>query len=265
VTNSFILLDQDARGVATVTLNRPDVHNAFNDVFIAELTQTLETVATNADVRVLLLRSEGKSFSAGADLNWMKAAINNTVEENEADAARLAGLFHRLDTMPMPTVARVQGSAFAGGLGLVVCCDISIGVKQAKFAVTEVKLGLIPAVISPYLSAAIGPGEARRFFHTAELFDAEDARRIGILHEAVDDEALDDTVEGVIQLILKNAPEANSACKSLIRALGSRVNDEIRMDTGRRIATIRATDEAQEGIGAFFEKRSPSWIREDVS
>lgn len=265
MTDSLLLLDQDARGVATVTLNRPDVHNAFNNVVIEDLTQKLETLAANPNVRVVLLRSEGKSFSAGADLNWMKAAIDNTKEENEADAAKLAGLFHRLDTMPMPTVARVQGSAFAGGLGLVVCCDISIGVKRAKFSVTEVKLGLIPSVISPYLSAAIGPSEARRFFHTAELFDAEDAKRIGILHEAVDDKELDDRVEAVIQSILGNAPEANIACKSLIRVLGSRVDDEIRMDTGRRIATIRATGEAQEGIAAFFDKRSPNWIREDTS
>ncbi|MBE88966.1 MAG: hypothetical protein CMM76_05925 [Rhodospirillaceae bacterium] len=265
MTEPFILLDQDARGVAIVTINRPEIHNAFNDLVIRELTQTLEAVAADANVRVLLLRSEGKSFSAGADLNWMKAAINNSKEENERDAAKLAGLFHRLDTMPMPTIARVQGSAFAGGLGLVVCCDVSIGVKRAKFSVTEVKLGLIPAVISPYLSAAIGPSEARRFFHTAELFDAEDAWRIGILHEVVDEEELDANVEGVIQSILGNAPEANSACKSLIQKLASRVDDEILIETGRRIATIRATDEAQEGISAFFEKRSPNWIVEDES
>lgn len=258
----MILLERGENGVATVTLNRPDVHNAFNDVVIALLTDCFETVAADDAVRVMVLRSEGKSFSAGADLNWMKAAVNNTTEENEADAAKLAGLFHRLDTMPMPTVARVQGSAFAGGLGLVVCCDVAIGVKAAKFAVTEVKLGLIPAVISPYLTQAIGAGEARRFFHTAELFDAEEARRIGLLHEAVEPEALDPTVDGVVHAILGNAPEANRACKELIRGLGSGVTDDLRTDTGRRIAAIRATDEAQEGIGAFFDKRAPNWIEE---
>ncbi|MBL23064.1 MAG: gamma-carboxygeranoyl-CoA hydratase [Rhodospirillaceae bacterium] len=264
MSDQMILLDRDETGVATVTLNRPDVHNAFNDVVIAQLTDCFEEVAADDTVRVMLLKSEGKSFSAGADLNWMKAAVNNSTEENEADAGKLAGLFHRLDTMPMPTVARVQGSAFAGGLGLVVCCDISIGVKAAKFSVTEVKLGLIPAVISPYLTQAIGPGEARRFFHTAELFDAEEAKRIGLLHEAVEPEDLDPTVDKVVQSILGNAPEANRACKRLIRDLGSRVTDDLRLDTGRRIANIRATDEAQEGIGAFFDKRSPNWIEEQA-
>ncbi|MDA0656338.1 MAG: enoyl-CoA hydratase/isomerase family protein [Proteobacteria bacterium] len=257
---ALILQERDDLGVATVTLNRPEVHNAFNDVVIAELSAVLQSIADDADIRVLVLRSEGKSFSAGADLNWMKAAVSNSQAENEASAAKMAQLFHRLDSMPMPTIARVQGSAFAGGLGLVVCCDMAIGARHAKFAVTEVKLGLIPAVISPYLTAAIGPGAARRYFHTAEVFDAEEAKRIGILHEAVDLEDLDESVNGLIKAILGNAPEANAACKKLIREIGSTVDESTRADTARRIAAIRATEEAQEGIAAFFDKRAPGWV-----
>jgi methylglutaconyl-CoA hydratase len=259
---ALILQECDDRGVATVTLNRPDVHNAFNDVVIAELNAVLESIAEDEDIRVLVLRSEGKSFSAGADLNWMKAAVSNSQAENEASAAKMAQLFHRLDSMPMPTIARVQGSAFAGGLGLVVCCDMAIGARHAKFAVTEVKLGLIPAVISPYLTTAIGPGAARRYFHTAEVFDAEEAKRIGILHEAVDLEDLEESVSGLIKAILGNAPEANAACKMLIREIGFSANENTRADTSRSIAAIRATEEAQEGISAFFDKRAPGWIKD---
>jgi methylglutaconyl-CoA hydratase len=265
VSEALILSETDARGVATVTLNRPDVHNAFNDAVIRELAETLERIAADEKVRVLVLEGAGKSFSAGADLKWMKAAIDNTEAENEASAAEMAALFHRLDSMPVPTIARVQGSAFAGGLGIVVCCDIAIGVLEAKFAVTEVKLGLIPAVISPYLTAAIGPGAARRYFHTAEVFDAVEAKRIGVLHDAVPAEQLDERIAETVEAILGNAPEANVACKALIRDLASLADPDTRKDTSRRIAAIRATPEAQEGIGSFFEKRAPNWAGKGTS
>lgn len=259
MNDQIILSERDSTGVAIITLNKPDIHNAFNDVLISKLTNCLDDVAADESVRVVLLQSRGKSFSAGADLKWMKSAAKNSSQENEEDALKLADLFHRLDTMPMPTVARVQGSAFAGGLGLIACCDIAIGVTQAKFAVTEVKLGLIPSVISPYLAQAIGPGVARRLFQTAEVFEADEAKLFGLLHEVVDSADLDKTVYKVINSILGNAAESNKACKKLINELGSRTNAELRAETGRRIALIRSTDEAQEGISAFFERRSPRW------
>ena len=256
---AMILTDVDARGIATVTLNRPDVHNALSGDVIVGLRTIFDGFAVRDDLKALILTGRGKSFSAGADLNWMRRAAGFSHEENVADAKVTAGMFDALNTLPMPTIAKVQGSAFAGGLGLVACCDIAVAAEDAMFAVTEARLGLVAAVISPYLVAAIGPGAARRYFQTAERFDAAEAKRIGLLHEAVRADALDGTVDGILREMLKNSPPALRACKTLIRECAGPVSEATRNDTAGRIAGIRATVEAQEGIAAFFEKRKPAW------
>lgn len=259
MTGEFVLTEIDARGVATITLNRPEVHNAFNEDVIGGLRDAFDAMAARGDIRVVVLAGRGKSFSAGADLNWMRRMAGYSPAENKADALRMAGMFDKLNTLPMPTIAKVQGSAFAGGLGLISACDIAVGADHAKFAVTEVRLGLIAAAISPYVIAAIGPSAARRYFQTAERFDAAEAKRIGLLHEVVGAEALDSAAEGLVGEILKNAPESLRACKTLIRETAGPVTKELREETAGRIAAIRATDEGREGIAAFFEKRKPSW------
>lgn len=262
MTTGLVLTDVDARGVATVTLNRPDVHNAFNDEVISALMDAFETIAAGDGVRVLILAANGKSFSAGADLKWMRRMADFSVAENEADAMRLAHMFDRLNGMPMPTIAKVQGPAFAGGLGLISACDVAIGVETAKFAVTEVRLGLIAATISPYVIAAIGPSAARRYFQTAARFDAEEAARIGLLHDVVAPDALDGAVDTVVQNILRNAPASVAASKRLIHETAGVIDDGLLKETAARIARARATDEGKEGIAAFFEKRKPVWSTE---
>ncbi|MDH3703660.1 MAG: enoyl-CoA hydratase/isomerase family protein [Alphaproteobacteria bacterium] len=259
MAEAIILAEVDDRGIATVTLNRPDVHNALNDEVIGGLCDVFDDFAAREDLKALILTGRGKSFSAGADLNWMRRAAGFSYEENLADAKITAGLFHRLNTLPMPTIAKVQGSAFAGALGLIACCDIAVGAEDAMFAVTEARIGLIAAVISPYLIAAIGPGAARRYFQTAERFDAAEAKRIGLLHEVVRADGLDEAVERILRDMLKNAPLALRACKTLIRECAGPVTEATRDDTAGRIAGIRATAEGQEGIAAFFEKRKPNW------
>lgn len=259
MAEKLVLTEIDRRGVATVTLNRPDVHNAFNEEVIGGLRAAFDALAAREDVRVAVLAGRGKSFSAGADLNWMRRMAGFSPAENKADALRMAGMFDKLNRLPMPVIAKVQGSAFAGGLGLVSACDIAVGVDHAKFAVTEVRLGLIAAAISPYVIAAIGPSAARRYFQTAERFDAAEAKRIGLLHEVVAADALDAAVERIAGEILKSAPASLRASKALIRETAGPVSEALREETATRIAAIRASDEGKEGIAAFFGKRKPSW------
>ncbi len=208
---SDILYEVDKRGVATVTLNRPHKHNAFDDVLIKELTGLFKRAGDDNQVRVLVLAANGKSFCAGADANWMKRMAGYSFEENVADARALATMLHTLNTLPKPTVAKVQGAAFGGAVGLIACCDMAIGSKMSKFCLSEVKLGLIPATIAPYVIDAIGKRTARRYFTTAEVFSARRARRLGLLSEAVTEEELDSTVEELIEQLLKNSPDAVSA------------------------------------------------------
>lgn len=259
MTEKLVLTDIDARGVATVTLNRPDVHNAFNEGIVVGLRDAFDTLGDNGAVRAVILTGNGKSFSAGADLNRMRQMADYSPEENKADALRMAGMFDKLNTLPMPTIAKVQGSAFAGALGLIAACDIAVGVETAQFAVTEVRLGLIASAISPYVIAAIGPGAARRYFQTAERFDAAEAERIGLLHEVVAVADLNAAVEGIVSNILKNAPASVAASKRLIRETAGPVSAALQEDTATWIAEIRATDEGREGIASFFDKRKPSW------
>ncbi len=250
----------DEAGVARVTLNRPEVHNAFNDDLIAELTAALMRLEQDPEVRAVVLAAEGKSFSAGADLNWMKRMAGYSEEENRADARGLAGLMRTLNELAKPTIALVQGAAYGGGVGLVACCDIAIAATRASFCLSEVKLGLIPAVISPYVIAAIGERASRRYFVTAERFDAETALRLALVQEVVAPEELEAAGRRVLEALLAGGPEAQAAAKRLVRDMAGRpIDDALVEDTARRIAEVRAGGEAREGVSAFLEKRRPSF------
>lgn len=263
IQDQAVLFCVDERGVATVTLNRPEIHNAFDDQLIAELTKIFQQVAQDDNIRVMVLASNGKSFCAGADLNWMKRMAQYSYEQNLADATSLANMFQTLNTLPKPTIARVQGAAFGGAVGLVACCDIAIGSKLSKFCLSEVKLGLIPATISPYVIEAIGARAARRYFMTAEVFSSRRARRLGLLSEAVTEEELDPTIEDLIVPILKNGPQAVAAAKKIvldIKHLGA--GEALIEQTSASIAAIRVSDEGQEGLSAFLDKRRPNWLKD---
>jgi len=248
------------RGIASVTLNRPEQHNAFDDGMIAELIELLGQLEQDDRVRVLVLRAAGKSFSAGADLNWMRRMADYDLAQNTDDAMQLAELMRRLNCFPKPTIALVQGAAYGGGVGLIACCDIAIASKQALFCLSEVKLGLIPAVISPYVIEAIGARAARRFMLTAERFSAEQACRLGLVHQVVEAQELDKTLDSMLEFLLAAGPAAQAAAKDLIRAVSNQpIDSDIIQNCAQRIARIRATSEAREGLDAFLEKRKPNW------
>jgi methylglutaconyl-CoA hydratase len=258
--SSTFLQAVDARGVATLTLNRPERHNAFDDSLIAQLTAALRRLGEEPEVRAVVLASSGRSFSAGADLEWMRRMAAHSPEDNLADAAGLASLLHTLDRLPKPTVALVQGAAYGGGVGLVACCDIALAAEGASFCLSEVKLGLTPATISPYVVQAIGPRWARRLFQTAEIFDASRARDIGLVHEVLPAEGLVARGEQLVAALLQGAPGAQADAKDLVFLCEGRpVDAALSAETGRRIALRRASAEGQEGIGAFLNKRAPSW------
>ena len=248
--------------VARLRLDRPQLHNAFDAALIAALTDALALLGADPQVRVVVLEGAGASFSAGADLNWMRGMAAASEAENRDDALALARLLRTLDALPKPTIARVHGAAFGGGVGLVAACDIAIGVPEAKFGLTESRLGLLPAVISPYVIAAIGARQARRWFATAEIFDAGEARRIGLLHEVVDAAALDTAVQRQIDLLLKAGPIAAASAKALVRDVVAGT-DAVAIDQANAalIARLRVSAEGQEGIGAFLEKRKPAWTQ----
>lgn len=254
-------LQIDDLGVAKITLSRPEIHNAFDEHVIAELSDRFALVSDDKEVRLVVVAARGRSFCAGADLDWMRRVADYSVEENLADSKQLGEMLHRLDIMPKPTLALVQGPAYGGGVGVVAACDIAIGVRSATFSLTEVKLGLIPAVISPYVIGAVGARQARRFFLTGERFDSLEAFRIGLLHLVVNDEGeLRAAAERFARMFLETAPGAVAASKELIAAVREHaIDDELIADTAKRIADRRATDEASEGIAAFFDKRKPNW------
>ena len=252
---------QSTHGVALVWLNRPELRNAFNDVLIAELTRALKALAADGSVRAVVLAGRGKAFCAGADLNWMKKMAGFSFEENRADAMALAQMLYALHTLPKPTVARVHGAAIAGGLGLVSACDIAVASQDAEFCVAEVKLGIIPATISPYVLAAIGERLARRYFLTAERFTAAEAYRIGLVQEIALPEELDATVNAILGHLVQAGPDALAATKGLIRSVArSPLTSELVADTAARIATARASAEGREGIRSFLEKRKAAWV-----
>jgi len=257
-----VLLDIDGRGVARVSLNRPAVHNAFDDRLIADLTAVLRRLEGERGVRAVVLTGSGQSFSAGGDLNWMRRMAGYSDAENIADAMALAELLRRLNELPAPTVARVNGAAYAGGLGLICCCDVAVAASEAVFSISEVRLGLVPATISPYVVAAIGARAARRYFVTGERFTAADAQRIGLVHEVVPGAELDAATERIVAAILAGGRGAQARSKRLIAEVQDRVVGESVMAlTARAIAEARASDEAREGLAAFFAKRKPDWTR----
>ena len=260
MTDQIVRTSVAQDGCATVTLNRPEVHNAFDDQLIAQLTHCMRELEANPQVRVIVLAAEGKSFSAGADLNWMKRMARYSEAENLRDAVALGDLMHTISVLRKPVIARVQGPAYGGGVGLVACCDIAIGVPEAKLGLTETRLGLLPAVISPYVIDAIGARQARRWFATAETFDAAEALRIGLLHAVVPADALDDAVNRQLDLLLRAGPHAASEAKALVRRVAaSHDRDKLGKDNADLIARLRVSREGQEGIGAFLEKRKPAW------
>lgn len=249
-----IRVERDA-GIVTVNLARPDVRNAFNGTLIHELVQTFTSIDDSA--RVVILQGDGSVFCAGADLQMMQASTDHTVEQNVSDARVMAKVFEVVDRCPVPVIGRIHGAAMGGGLGLVACCDVAIADDQTKFALTEVKLGLVPAVIAPYVIAKMGVGAARRYFTTAEVFDARTAKEIGLIHEAVDGESLDDQVMLCVDAIRANGPKAVRAAKKLIHDVAQR-HDHTAMTT-QLIADLRASPEGQQGLLAFLGKKKPSW------
>ena len=255
-----MLVYENRNGVAWVTLNRPEVRNAFDDQLISLLNKTFEKLREDKNIRAVVLAGNGPAFCAGADLNWMKRMAGYTYEQNLADAQALAGMLAALDRLPKPTIARVHGPAFAGGTGLVAACDIAIGTPEAKFCFSEAKLGLSPATISPHVMRAIGERAARRYFLTAEVFDAAEAERIGLLTFQVKKEELDRAIETLLAHLLAGGPEALAQIKDLIRAVAGRpVDDALAADTAKRIAEIRVSPEGREGIASFLEKRKAAW------
>ncbi len=256
----MFLTSTDTNGVTTLTLNNPARHNAFDDTLIIALTETLARIGRDPNTRMLVLASTGRSFSAGADLGWMQRMAAYTEAENIADAANLAGLMRTLDRLTKPTLAIVQGNAYGGGVGLVACCDVVLAADTAKFCLSEVKLGLIPAAISPFVINAIGARQARRYFTTAEVFTAQRAQQIGLVHEVSPPEGLEAARDGLISALLAGSPQAQAEAKSLVFLCEGRpVDDALTAETGRRIAAQRATPDGREGVAAFLERRPPAW------
>ena len=248
-------------GIATVVLSRPDVRNAFNDEVIAELSQAFIQLGDDPQVRAIVLMAEGPAFCAGADLNWMRRMADYSREENEQDAEKLAFMLRTIYECPKPTIARVQGDVYAGGMGLVACCDMAVSVDTANYCLSEVKLGLIPATIGPYVIRAMGPRASHRYFLTAERFSAAEARRIGFVHEVVPADQLDATVSTWVQALLAASPNAIKECKKLVQYVADRDITRLLIDhTVKAIADIRASDEGKEGVQSFLNKRKPAWM-----
>ena len=250
------------RRIARVALNRPEIHNAFDDRLISDLTSALLKLENDAHVRAIVLTGNGTSFSAGADLNWMRAMAKASQMDNRADAERLAALMRTLNFLAKPTIARVNGAAYGGGVGLLACCDIAIAIDTAKFGLTEVKLGLVPAVISPYVVAAIGVRHARRLFVGGEIFGAADAARIGLVHQITCADKLDENVERMAHAVLKGGPAAQREAKLLALRIGGMAPEtaqSIDVENAALIAALRVSPEGQEGLAAFLEKRAPQW------
>jgi methylglutaconyl-CoA hydratase len=254
-------IQRPTRHVARVWLDRPDVRNAFNDSVIAELAQAFAGLGQDADLRAIVLGGHGKAFCAGADLSWMKTMAGYSWEENRADAQALAEMLWTIHSCPVPVVARIQGDCYAGGVGLAAVCDIRVAAGGVNFCLSEARLGLLPATIGPYVVRAIGESAARRYFTTAERFDALEAHRIGLVHEVAEPAALDAKVDALVDALVANGPQAVRACKRLVQDVAGRpIDDALRAETARRIADVRASDEGREGVQSFLGKRPPAWL-----
>ncbi len=262
--SNSILIEHEARGIFHIVLNRPDVHNAFDDRIILQMTEAIEQVVQNKDARAIILRSNGKNFSAGADLNWMRRIAALDFKDNVADAQQLAALMQTLNECPLPTLCLVQGAAFGGALGLISCCDIAIADYNATFCLSETRIGLVPAVISPYVIRAMGERQARRYFLTAEKFDANTALTIGLIHRIVANDALLSEAEHFITMLLNNSPNAILKAKRLIQDVsGHPISDELIKYTTELIAFMRVSEQGQDGLNAFLEKRPAAWQHGD--
>lgn len=263
-TTASLITEISGRGVATITMRRPEVHNAFDDELIERLRRELQGLENDPVVRVIVLAAEGKSFSSGADLNWMKRMADYDRAANLEDAKNLGKMMSTLHRMRQPTVAVVQGSAFGGGIGLIAACDIAIAAESAKFCLSEVRIGLIPAVIGPYVVNAIGERQATRYMMTAEKFSAAEAMRIGLVHDVVPDDKLQDRRNEIVADLLQGGPRALSEVKNLISYVtkSATKDEKVVRDTAGHIARVRATEEGQEGLAAFLEKRKPKWVRD---
>jgi methylglutaconyl-CoA hydratase len=247
--------------VAHVWLNRPEVRNAFNEQVITALTATFAELSQDKALRVVVLGAHGKAFCAGADLNWMKAMAGYSWEQNRADAQQLADMLWTLDQCPVPIVGRIQGDCYAGGMGLAAVCDVLVAVEGATFCLSEARLGLLPATISPYVVRALGQPASRRYMVTAERFSAERAYALGMVHELATPETLDEKVDELVRTLVANGPQATRACKRLVQDVsGVPISEALRAETARRIADIRASDEGREGVASFLGKRKPSWL-----
>jgi len=259
-----VLTEIDGRGIARITLNRPDVRNAMNEVFIRDLTEAVETVGADDSVRAVILTGQGKGFCAGGDLAWMRKTADYTVEENHADGQKLGWMLNKLNTMPKPVIGLINGHAFGGGVGVVACCDIAIASTAAKFSLSEVRLGLTPATISPYVVRKIGQAHSRRYFLTAEIFDAHRAEAINLVHAVAEPAELEAKGQEFVDLLLLGGPKAHGISKDLIFQVSDREVDADLIDwTSRLIADTRATPEGKEGASAFLEKRKPAWQGQD--
>lgn len=257
---SELIESLDPRGVATLTMNRPERHNTFDDVLIAQMDESLRRLEASPDVRAIVIGGNGRSFSAGADIGWLKRMSTAPFEENMADAVALAELLHRLYRLSKPTIALVHGAAYGGGVGIAACCDIVLASSRASFCLSEVKLGVIPAVISPFIIRAIGARQARRFVLTAEVIFAEAAKEIGLVHEVVPEAQLPSAREKIVDALLRGAPGAQAEAKALMLLCEDRaIGDDLVQDTAQWIAARRASAEGREGLNAFLEKRPPSW------
>ena len=258
MTTTLDIQTQDR--VARIYLNRPEVRNAFNDQVIAELADAFTRLGRDPGLRAIVLGGHGKAFCAGADLAWMRTMADYDWEQNRADAARLAEMLWAVDDCPLPVVGRVHGDCYAGGMGLAAACDVLVAAEGVHFCLSEARLGLLPATISPYVLRAMGEQAARRYFLTAEPFSAAQARAMGFVHEVVAPEALDAKLDEIVALLVANGPAAVQACKRLVRDVAGRpITPELRAETARRIADVRASAEGREGVQAFLDKREPGW------
>ena len=259
----MLQIERQAPTIAHVWLDRPDVRNAFNDELIAALARTFASFAGDPQLRVVVLGGRGKAFCAGADLGWMRAMADYSWEQNRADAQALADMLWSIYSCPVPVIGRVHGDCYAGGVGLAAACDVLVAADNAAFCLSEAKLGLLPATISPYVIRAMGEQAARRYFVTAERFGAAQAHAMGFVHELCGVDALDAKVNEIVNAIVGNGPMAVKACKRLVQDVaGAEITDALRADTARRIADIRASDEGREGVQAFLHKRKPGWLGE---
>jgi methylglutaconyl-CoA hydratase len=257
MSKGYEFIIEDGKEIITITLNRPDIHNAVDEKMIAELTDCFSGIAPNA--RAVIITGAGKSFCAGADLKWMKRVGQYSLEQNLADATKLSGMYLALESIEVPTIAKVNGAAFGGGAGLVCACDIAIASEEAKLSLSEVRLGLVPGVISPYVLDRIGQKKAARLFMTGERLAAKDACKLGLVDMAVASDELGKAVEDVISMILSGGPEAVKACKRLAKTGNQMQRDEFREHCISEIANARASPEGKEGVSAFLEKREPAW------